>query len=237
MKMFSLMFLVGAPLGAIDYVKSRLIPSGAQEPLLQVLLLSLLPQLATAEDSVAALMKRMQSDTAVSIAYQETRTLEMLDQPWQGNGYMYSLPPGLMIKEQLEPERVLMAIDGDKLFYYDPGNDVRHQGEMDEDDPLSLSIAVFKALMNADEQLLYTMYRVEFSEQPEQWRMTLKAKNDPESPFAIDIFGLPGEQVGRVKVMQADGDSSDVTLQKHAEGDKVKAKIDALYQELQGAED
>lgn len=192
---------------------------------------------AKAEDSVAALMQRMQSEVAVSIAYQETRTLEMLDQPWRGSGYMYSLPSGLMIKEQLQPERVLMAIDGDKLFYFDPGNDVRHQGEMDPDDALSLNIAVFKALMNADEQLLHSMYQVEFSAQVEQWVMTLKAKNDPESPFAIEIFGLPGQQVSRVRVMQADGDSSDVSLQKNAEGDEVKAKIDALYQELLGAEE
>lgn len=189
---------------------------------------------ANAEDSVAALMQRMKSDIAVRVAYRETRTLEMLAQPWQGRGYMYSLPSGLMIKEQLEPEHVLMAIDGDKLFYFDPGHDVRHQGEMDEDDPLSLNIAVFKALMNADEQLMHAMYTVEFSAGDDQWLMTLKAKNDPESPFRIEIFGLPGQQVSKVRVMQVDGDSSEVSLQKDAEGDEVKVTVDKLYRELLG---
>src|SRR5665811_2460809 len=89
--------------------------------------------ISRADDSLAALMQRMKSDTAVRIAYQETRTLELMEKPWQGSGYLYSLPPDIMIKEQLLPERLLMGIDGDNMFYFDPIKDVRHQGEMDGD--------------------------------------------------------------------------------------------------------
>ena len=104
-----------------------------------------------AKDSLTTVMQRMESETAVKIAYQETRVLELMDQPWKGSGFMYSMPPDLMIREQLQPQRLLMAVKGDKMLYYDPGSDVRHQGDMDEDNPLSLNIAVFKALINADE--------------------------------------------------------------------------------------
>ena len=58
-----------------------------------------------AEDSVSSLMHRMKSQTAVKISYQETRILELMEQPWQGSGYMYSMPPDLMIREQLQPQR------------------------------------------------------------------------------------------------------------------------------------
>ncbi|WP_341326817.1 hypothetical protein [Methylotuvimicrobium sp. KM2] len=57
---------------------------------------------AHAVDTEWEVMQRMQSDTAVRIAYQETRILELIDQPWQGSGYLYSMAPDLMIKEQLQ---------------------------------------------------------------------------------------------------------------------------------------
>jgi len=51
-----------------------------------------------ADDSLSALMQRMKSDQAVRVAYQETRTLELMEKPWKGSGYMYSLPPDLMLR-------------------------------------------------------------------------------------------------------------------------------------------
>jgi len=186
------------------------------------------------EDSLSALMQAMKSDQAVKIAYQETRSLALLDQPWQGSGYLYSMPPDIMIKEQLKPERILMGVSGENLLYFDPGNQVRHQSIMDEDNPMSLNVAVFKALMNADQQLLNSMYRVEFFSTPEQWIMTLKARKDPESAFRIDILGLPGQQVNTIKVQQADGDSSELILKKAGEGNEIKTIVSRLYQELLG---
>ncbi len=190
--------------------------------------------ISRADDSLSALMQRMKSDTAVRIAYQETRRLELLEQPWQGSGYMYSLPPDIMIKEQLKPERLLMGIQGDKMFYFEPVNDVRHQGEIEEDNPLSLNIAVFKALINADEATLQKMYRIEFSSDKQGWVMTLKPKRDSESGFSIVISGLPQQQANTIKVRQADGDLSEFSLRKDAEGEEIKSRVNQLYRELLG---
>ncbi len=201
------------------------------------LIVFLLSAQSDAEDSVDALMQRMQSDTAVRIAYRETRTIELMDQPWQGAGFMYSLPPDLMIKEQLQPERLLMAINGEQMFYFDPGNDIRHQGELNPDDPLTLSTAVFKALMNADRRLLESLYSVDFEAKPDQWQMTLSARNDTDSAFRIDISGLPEQQADRIQVQQGDGDKSDFILQKEDSGEDVAARINTLYQELLGTDD
>ncbi|WP_305909404.1 outer membrane lipoprotein carrier protein LolA [Methylomarinum sp. Ch1-1] len=190
-----------------------------------------------ADDTLAALMQRMKSDTAVRVAYQETRTLALMEQPWHGSGYMYSLPPDLMIKEQLRPERVLMGINGEQMLYFDPGNEVRHQGVMDADNPMTLNIAVFKALMTADQALLDSLYQVEFVSLPERWSMVLRAKNDPDSPFRIEISGAHGKQAERIHVEQADGDSREISMEKEAEGGEVKARMEQLYQELLGADE
>jgi len=187
-----------------------------------------------AEDSVSSLMQRMESETAVKIAYQETRMLELMEQPWQGSGYMYSMPPDLMIREQLQPQRLLMGVKADEMFYYDPVNDVRHQGEMDEGDALSLNLAVFKALINADEALLNSLYQVEFSTATQGWEMTLKNKHEIDSGFSIVVSGLPDQQADKISIKQADGDSSEFLLQKNNAGDAINTTVQHLYQELLG---
>ena len=189
---------------------------------------------SVAEDSVSTLMQRMKSETAVKIAYQETRMLELMEQPWQGSGFMYSMPPDLMIREQLQPQRLLMGVKADAMFYYDPVNDVRHQGEMDEDDSLSLNLAVFKALINADEALLNSLYQVEFSSAAQGWKMTLKNKHEIDSGFSILVSGLPDQQADKISIKQADGDSSEFLLQKNNAGDAINKTVQQLYQELLG---
>ena len=163
----------------------------------------------------------------------------MAGQIWGTNtlgGYMYSLPPDTMLKVQLQPERILMAVDGDDMYYFDPGNDVHRHGTLDEDNPMSLNIAVFKALMMADQALLEKLYTVEFSSSPEQWVLRLKAKNEPDSAFAIEISGPPEQQARRIVVKQADGDSSEFELTKEAEGSEVEAEAKRLFRELLDSE-
>ncbi len=199
-----------------------------------LLVIFLLSGNSYAEDSLSSLMQRMQSETAVKIAYQEIRTLELMDQPWHGSGYMYSIAPDLMIREQLKPKRLLMGIKADKMFYFDPGHSMHHQTDMDDDNPLSLNIAVFKALVTADEALLRRMYLIEFSNKPARWVMTLKSKLQSQSEFSIVVSGLTEQPADTIIIKQADGDLSEFMLQQVAQGDKVKKVANRLYSELTG---
>ena len=189
---------------------------------------------AHGEENLTAVMQRIQSEGAVRIAYQETRRLELLAEPWQGSGYLYSLPPNLMIREQLKPERLLMGIKDNTMFYFDPANDIRHQSEMDEENPQSLDIAVFKALINADEALLQRLYQVDFLSRQQEWRITLRPRQDRESGFKIVITGLPQQQANKIIIQQPDGDLSEIMLQKATTGDEIQATVSRLYQALVG---
>jgi len=187
-----------------------------------------------AEDSIAELMQKMKSDTVVKMTYQEIRTLELMDQPWYGSGVMYAIAPDLMVREQLKPQRLLMGIKGNKLFYFDPDNHVRHQAEMEEDNPLSLNIAVFKALITGDEALLKRMYLIAFESKAKRWMMTLKSKNEPDSGFSIVVSGVTGQLADTIITQQADGDLSEFILQQQAVSKQVKNSVNLLYKELVG---
>jgi hypothetical protein len=188
-----------------------------------------------ADDSLFALMQRMRSDTAVKISYQEIRTLELLDQPWQGSGIMYSTPAGVMLREQLQPKRLLMAINNNDLFYYDPGQHIRHQGTMAEDDPLTLQFAVFQALINADEALLRRLYQIDFLSKAQRWLMTLTSKQTG-SAFSIVVSGPLLQKVDTIVIRQADGDLSEfmLTSDKNMSGEDVLHTVTQLYTELIG---
>jgi len=199
-----------------------------------LLLIGLTINSAYAKESLTSLMQGMKSETATRIAYKETRILELMDQPWEGSGFMYSLPPDLMVKEQLLPKRILMGVKGDKIFYFDQEKGFHHQGELDKNDPISLSISVFKALINADEDLLHSMYQVEFASGAKSWTMTLNPKNNSERGSSTVVSGTTNQQIDKISLKQADGDMSDFILRKDASGDRVKNIANRLYQELLG---
>ncbi len=185
-----------------------------------------------ANDELGQLMADLKNPAALKIYYQETRNLELIDRPWRGSGYMYALPPNIMIREQLQPQRLLMGIDADHLYYFDPVNDIRHQAEMDEEDPLSLNIAVFKALMNADQILLHKIYQVEFRKQIDRWQMILTPRKTPDSGFTIEISGFLQQPADNIQIKQADGDTSIFSLKQTASVDELETKVKRLYTEL-----
>ena len=188
---------------------------------------------AIAEDTLVTVLERMRSTTAIKLAYQETRFMDMLDQPWHGRGFMYSVPGNIMIKEQTEPEKILMAIIDDKMFYYDIDNDIRHQGKLDEDNPMSLNIAVFKALMSADRKLLEQFYHIDFIPGETHWEIILSDKNNPDSNFKIIIQGPAGQAANHIVIQQDEDDKSVLKLSQTATDSSVEQYIQALLKQLE----
>jgi len=187
-----------------------------------------------AEDTLSSLMQRMKSDSAVRIEYQEIKELELLEQPWHGSGFMYSMPPDMMIREQIKPERILMGVKADKLYYFDTENNVRHQAEMDEENPMSLNIAMFKALMNGDEVLLHDLYQVDFSASPKRWVMHLIPKKNRDSGPKIVVSGSANTQADMIRINKADGDVTEFLLKNSTAGEEINKMVNQLYLEILG---
>ncbi len=184
-------------------------------------------------DSLSAVLKRMHTESAVKLAYHEQKELELMEQPWRGEGFLYSQPAaGIMIKQQLKPEAILMAVVDRQLYYFDQVHQIRHRGVLDDSNPFSLNIAVFKALMSQDMILLEQFYQLDFISQKDRWRLILKDKQSPESDFAIIISGPAQQPADQISSQQADGDRSTMWLRKVAEGAVVKQQIATLIKQL-----
>ncbi len=198
------------------------------------LVLLLVVNVSVADEALSLLMDTLKSDVAIKMAYQETRTLELMDEPWHGSGYLYSLPPNIMIREQLQPKRLLMGVIANNLYYFDPESNTRYEDAFDDESPKTLSIAVFKALVNADKILLHRLYTVDFVNSEQTWAMNLKPKQDKDSTLRIIVSGLANQQANKFQVTQEQGETSTFNLQKKAEGSAVKVIIEKMAQTLQG---
>jgi outer membrane lipoprotein-sorting protein len=191
---------------------------------------------AFAEDTLQSVMARMKPAQAVSIHYQETRTLGLLSEPWKGTGTFYALLPDIMLKEQQSPEKELMGIKGNTLYYYHPGNDQKHQGEVDDEATEDAQVAAFKGLMNGDLTFLRSRYTLEFNAKATGWRLTLTPLHaaDDDKNTKIIMQGLPDKVANKLELILSDGDRTEYTLTPATQGDAVKTKMTQLLAVLEG---
>lgn len=199
------------------------------------LIFTLLPALASAEDTLQTVLKRMKADTATAIAYKEKRSLKMLTEDWHGAGTLYAAPPHTMIKEQRSPEVEIMGLEGKKAYYYQQNNDQRYQAELDENEPHAIA---FNELMNDDLATLQKLYDTSFTTSAGHWVLTLIAKNKaPEhakQPAKIIMQGLAEKPASSVTVIQADGDKSEFTLSPATKDATTQNTIDKLLKHIKG---
>lgn len=194
------------------------------------LALALLMRPVVAKDSLETVMARMKPTQAVSIHYQETRVLGMLSDTWKGKGTFYALLPDIMLKEQTSPEKEIMGIKAAQLYYYNIGQNQKHQAELDDDEAMGFQVAAFKGLMNGDLAFLKSRYQLEFKTTPTGWLLTLSPRvTEGESAAAqVMMRGLPEQVANKLELVLADGDRTEYTLIPAAQGAPVKAKVQEL---------
>lgn len=189
---------------------------------------------ALSEDSVTAVIERMKSPFAIRIAYQETRYLELFDAPVDCSGFLYSLPPDGLIKEQKTPSREILGMLNQHFYYFNPQTGIHHARPREVDDPVDLRISAFQALANGNPEQLLEIYAVSFYTEPGRWYMILTEKNAAESQIRITVSGAAEQAADRFEIHESDGDRSVYELKKDAEGEKVRIAFRQLERELTG---
>jgi len=186
-----------------------------------------------AQETLESVMLRMKPESFSKIHYQETRYLELLDKPWSGSGYFYSMPDG-MIKEQWYPQREIMAARGDQLYYFDPFADVRYQAGIEGD--IGPQAVAFKGLISGDLLLVQKFFQTNFKTDAKTWIITLMA-SDPDLSEQLEkivISGLLAKPADKIEMVLSDGDRHVMQLKQEDEGQHLQAKIKQLFEDLQG---
>ncbi|MEE9395712.1 MAG: outer membrane lipoprotein carrier protein LolA [Methylococcales bacterium] len=196
-----------------------------------------LPAIAHSAENLETVMARMAAHRAIKTSYNETRYLDLLDKPWSGAGFFYAKPPSQLVKLQLSPERVVMAADEKKLWYYDAKHGVHFDGKISQDDPITMGVASFQALINGDVKRLQTLYRLQFSTGNGYWSLLLLPKPESKSMKLpqMEVSGREGKAAQKIVVQQLDNaDHSEYLLGESTEGSQPDSEISALIREAKG---
>lgn len=199
------------------------------------MLLLILPFASLAEDRILAdVLARLHEQGGAKYRYQEIRRLELLDAPVQAQGYMLTDDLGTLVKLQLQPNRVIMAIAGQSMYYWDPAQNRRHSAPLSQGGAAAQQIAVFRSVLQGRIEDLQPVYDFVAETHGKQWTLRLTPKQDrgDASSPRITISGDTKDQHRSIVIEQADGESSEYSISQAA--DDTEHNISALLREVTG---
>jgi hypothetical protein len=201
------------------------------------LLLAFLPLAGFADDGgPTELLARIQNSGEAKFRYQETRTLELASAPWHGQGYMLSGAYGILIKLQLKPKRVIMALTDQRMYYWDPEQKQRHSAPLGAGGPGAEQITVLRSLLQGHADELQPTHDFASEKQGKRWslRVTPKPGQGQENTPSLKISGNDDDSLRDILISQPDGESTEYRMVKASEAQAADYSISRLLQEAIG---
>ncbi|MFI3184933.1 MAG: outer membrane lipoprotein carrier protein LolA [Methylococcaceae bacterium] len=201
------------------------------------LFLALMPiTLFGSESELQALLARIHQTGPAEFRYEETRTLELTSSPWQGQGNMLSGADGSLVKQQLQPTRVIMAIAGGRMYYWDSEQSQRHTAALGQSGQADELITVFIAILQGQAEQLKSTYDFVPENHGKHWtlRLTPKPGSGNEDAATIEISGDEDANKQQVLIRQPDGESTEYRMVKTSEGQELDKSIRRLLREAIG---
>ncbi|WP_240347946.1 outer membrane lipoprotein carrier protein LolA [Methylomonas sp. EFPC1] len=201
------------------------------------LLLAVLPMFGWADGAVLSeLLTRIRQTGQAQFQYEETRVLELADAPWHGQGVMLSGTDGSLVKLQLQPARVIMAITEQRMLYWDPQQNQRHSAALDSAGPAGEQIKVFRSILQGRTEELQLNYAIAADKQGPQWtlRLTPKPELSGDDLPSIEISGDDQDQQRRISIKQPDGESTEYRMHKATAAQQQDYSLPSLLQEASG---
>lgn len=188
------------------------------------------------ELDLQALLGRIRQSGSAEFHYEETRKLELASSPWQGQGNMLSGADGSLIKLQLQPTRIIMAITEGRMYYWDSEQKQRHTAPLGQSGQASDLITVFIAILQGHADELKSSYDFVPEQHGKRWtlRLTPKPELSNEDAATVEISGDEDGRKQQVLIRQPDGESTEYRMMKTAEGPQLDNVIQRLLLEAMG---
>lgn len=188
------------------------------------------------DGKLSEVLARLRQSGQASFQYRETRQLELASSPWQAQGVMLTDAAGTLVKLQLQPSRVIMAISGDSLYYWDAAQNQRHSMPISYADDAAAQILIFRSILQGRTQELQAGYDLAADIQDRHWSLHMQPKSDQagENAPSIDISGDADPDKRQILIRQADGETTEYRIEKAAEQQAAAYTIPQLLQEAGG---
>jgi hypothetical protein len=92
---------------------------------------ALLPVQAAAQDSLSSVLERLRVQETHHFSYRETRYLQLLAEPWQATGDLYTSQQQMVIAQQ-SPTLVMTVISADRMLHIDAEQDLHRSLKLEQ---------------------------------------------------------------------------------------------------------
>lgn len=173
---------------------------------------------------IDALMRGLAHHEGGRARFVETKTIALLDKPVVSSGEMNYTPPGRLEKHTTKPRVETMLLDGDHLTL-ERGKQKVAIRLSDQPEALAF-VDSLRGTLAGDKAALEKNYKLVLNGTEERWTLDLLPDDQRISAFVLRItFGGTKNRVEWIKYLQADGDSSVMTIEPlDRPQDKVQVK-------------
>ena len=173
------------------------------------------PVVQAAPLSISQLMDNLAKHPQGAATFTEKKFISILDQPVESSGELLFIAPARLEKRTLKPKPETMVLDGDSLTL-ERGRR-KHVLQLRDYPEVAAMIESIRATLAGDRQALERAYRLALDGSAERWTLVLTPL-DPKVGAVIARIRMEGAKdvVRSVEILQADGDSSLMTIEKQA---------------------
>jgi outer membrane lipoprotein-sorting protein len=173
------------------------------------------PIVQAAPQGIDQLMSSLAKHPQGAATFTEKKFISMLDQPVESSGELLFIAPARLEKRTLKPRPETMVLDGDTLTLERGSR--KHVLQLKDYPEVAGMIESIRATLAGDRQALERVYHLALDGDKEHWTLTLTPL-DPKVGAVIARIRMEGarDAVRSVEILQADGDSSLMTIEKRA---------------------
>ena len=182
---------------------------------LAFLTLILSPVVQAAPLSLAQLMTNLAKNPQGAATFTEKKFISILEQPVESSGELLFIAPARLEKRTLKPRPETMVLDGDTLTL--ERGKRKHVLQLKDYPEVAGMIESIRATLAGDRKALERVYHLALNGDTERWALVLTPL-DAKVGKVIARIRMEGVRDGvrSVEILQADGDSSLMTIEKPA---------------------
>ncbi len=181
-----------------------------------LMVLMLLPVISrAAEWDIAQLMHSLAQTRSGYATFTEKKSIAMLDKPVESSGVLFFRAPDHLEKRTNKPKPETMVVDGDELLI-ERGRQ-KYRLQLQDYPELAAFLNSIRGTLAGDRMALERNYDLSLEGKAERWTLRLLPV-DEKMRRVIQRIRIAGvrDQVRSVEILQADGDSSLMTIEKLA---------------------
>ena len=170
---------------------------------------------STAPFTLAQLMTNLAKNPQGAATFTEKKFISILEQPVESSGELLFIAPARLEKRTLKPRPETMVLDGD-ILTLERGKR-KHVLQLKDYPEVAGMIESIRATLAGDRRALEQIYRLALEGDTERWALVLTPLDAKVGKIIARIRMEGARDVVRsVDILQADGDSSLMTIEKRA---------------------